>query len=103
MLASLGAMAGDPPQTSTPTKESRAMSEAKIADRKPAVLELEAGDYYWCSCGQSAKQPFCDGSHKATSFKPLKVSFDTARKVALCTCKRSAKAPFCDGTHKGLA
>ncbi|MEZ4754460.1 MAG: CDGSH iron-sulfur domain-containing protein [Bdellovibrionota bacterium] len=74
----------------------------KIADTKPAVLEMEAGDYFWCACGLSAKQPFCDGSHKGTGCTPIKVTLDAARKFAWCTCKQSAKGHQCDGTHKSL-
>ena len=78
------------------------MSEPKIADTKPAVLELEAGTYYWCSCGRSAKQPFCDGAHKGTDFVPLKFEVATAGKQALCLCKHTGTKPFCDGAHRNL-
>jgi CDGSH-type Zn-finger protein len=78
------------------------MDEAKIADTKPCVLELEAGDYFWCSCGLSASQPFCDGSHKGTGFTPKKVTIDEAKKVALCACKRTGNGAFCDGSHAKL-
>jgi CDGSH iron-sulfur domain-containing protein 3 len=78
------------------------MSEPKIADTKPAVLELEAGTYYWCACGQSAKQPFCDGAHKGTGFVPLKFDVAAAGKQALCLCKHSGTKPHCDGAHRNL-
>lgn len=78
------------------------MSEPVIADKKPAVLELEAGDYFWCSCGQSANQPFCDGSHAGTDFQPQKFTLEEKQRVALCLCKHSANPPFCDGTHSKL-
>ena len=78
------------------------MSEPKIADTKPAVLELAPGVYKWCVCGESATQPFCDGSHKGTGFHSLRFELTEPRKVALCQCKRTAGQPFCDGTHKQL-
>jgi CDGSH iron-sulfur domain-containing protein 3 len=78
------------------------MSEPKIADKKPAVLELEPGTYYWCACGASSKQPFCDGSHKGTGFTPVKFDVGEAGKNALCQCKHTGNKPFCDGAHRNL-
>ena len=78
------------------------MSEPVIADKKPVVLTLEAGTYHWCSCGKSANQPFCDGSHKGTDFVPLKFEVLEAGKSALCLCKHSGTKPHCDGSHKKL-
>jgi CDGSH-type Zn-finger protein len=78
------------------------MDEPLIAEKKPAVLELDPGSYWWCRCGRSKNQPFCDGSHKGTSFSPLEFKIEEKRKVALCRCKRTGKAPMCDGTHKRL-
>ena len=73
-----------------------------IADKKPAVMKMEAGEYWWCSCGQSSKQPFCDGSHQGTSFQPQKVFLEEDKNVAFCQCKHSANGAFCDGAHARL-
>ena len=71
---------------------------------KPHAVELEAGEsYYWCTCGQSANQPFCDGSHKGSEFTPMKFTADKTGTAYLCGCKQTANRPFCDGTHKQLA
>ena len=77
--------------------------EPKIAQKAPYVVELEAGkEYYWCACGQSKNQPFCDGSHKGTEFKPLPFNAKETGSAYLCGCKHSKNAPFCDGTHRSL-
>jgi CDGSH iron-sulfur domain-containing protein 3 len=74
-----------------------------IARKDPYPVEVEAGkSYFWCACGRSAKQPFCDGSHKETAFTPVKYTAETAKTVWFCGCKASGKAPLCDGTHKSL-
>jgi CDGSH-type Zn-finger protein len=78
------------------------MDEPKIFDKKPAVLALEAGTYYWCACGLSAAQPFCDGAHKGSGLHPTKFELTEAKTVAMCNCKHSANKPFCDGAHKAL-
>ena len=78
------------------------MSEPVIANKFPYVSELEAGEYWWCSCGKSKNQPFCDGSHKGSEFNPVKFSLTEKTKVFLCGCKHTATPPFCDGTHKSL-
>ncbi|MBI5345468.1 MAG: CDGSH iron-sulfur domain-containing protein [Deltaproteobacteria bacterium] len=78
------------------------MKNPVIAAKSPVVIELEPGTYYWCSCGRSKNQTYCDGSHEGTDFAPLPFTVDEKKKVALCRCKRTKKAPFCDGVHKGL-
>ena len=78
------------------------MPEPVICDRKPCVQEMEAGTYFWCSCGRSAKQPFCDGSHQGTDFVPVKHEVTENSKVAWCLCKHTAGPPLCDGSHSKL-
>ena len=74
-----------------------------IAAPTPFKIEVEAGkSYFWCACGQSKTQPFCDGSHKGTSLNPVKYTAEDSRPVFFCGCKQSAKAPVCDGSHKAL-
>lgn len=80
------------------------MSEPVIAQKSPLPVEVEAGkDYWWCACGLSKSQPFCDGSHKGTGLAPMKYSVEKAGDYWLCDCKHSSKKPLCDGTHKTLA
>jgi CDGSH-type Zn-finger protein len=79
------------------------MSEAVVAQKGPYGTELEAGKtYYWCACGRSANQPFCDGSHKAVGMTPKAFAADEAGTAWLCGCKQSKNAPYCDGSHKRL-
>ena len=79
------------------------MTEPVVAAKAPNKVALEAGkDYWWCACGMSQKQPFCDGTHKGSAFVPQKVSVGETKDYWLCACKRTSKSPFCDGTHKTL-
>lgn len=79
------------------------MTEPDIGGRAPILVEVEAGkSCWWCACGRSKTQPFCDGSHKTTSFTPIEFKAEKSEKVFFCTCKRSAKKPVCDGSHKRL-
>jgi len=74
-----------------------------IAQKSPIAIDLEAGKtYFWCACGRSNNQPFCDGSHKDTTFAPIKYEAEHASKVFFCCCKHSKSAPVCDGSHKNL-
>jgi CDGSH iron-sulfur domain-containing protein 3 len=77
--------------------------EAKVAQKGPYQIALDAGKpYFWCTCGRSAKQPFCDGNHKGTSFQPQRFTVDSAGTYNLCGCKSSDDKPFCDGAHNML-
>lgn len=78
------------------------MPDPTVADRSPAVLELEPGTYWWCACGLSKSQPFCDGSHAGTAFEPMEFECTEKKRYALCQCKHTAQSPFCDGAHKRL-
>jgi CDGSH-type Zn-finger protein len=78
------------------------MIEPIIYQKSPLVQQTPPGTYWWCACGRSAQQPFCDGSHKGTGLAPKKIDLTEAKTVAWCACKHSKLAPFCDGTHKQL-
>jgi CDGSH-type Zn-finger protein len=78
------------------------MKQAIIAAKNPIVLNLEPGNYFWCACGRSKNQPFCDGSHQGTVFLPSAFKIDVKKEVYLCQCKHSKNQPFCDGSHNNL-
>jgi CDGSH-type Zn-finger protein len=79
------------------------MTKGKIAQSSPVAIDVEAGkNYFWCTCGLSSRQPFCDGSHKDTEFKPMKWTAQEDGKKFFCACKQTENAPFCDGAHKKL-
>lgn len=80
------------------------MSEAVVAQKGAYPVDVEAGKtYYWCSCGRSSKQPFCDGSHKGSAFSPVEWTAETTGRKFFCGCKASRRQPFCDGSHSLLA
>jgi len=78
------------------------MKSPIIAAKNPAVLNLKSGQYFWCACGKSKNQPFCDGSHQRTEFAPVSFKIDVEKEVYLCQCKHSKNKPFCDGSHRNL-
>jgi CDGSH-type Zn-finger protein len=80
------------------------MTSPVIARKEPVPVPVEAGkDYWWCACGQSKNQPFCDGSHKKEGlFSPVKWTADKTGTKWFCGCKNTKNQPFCDGTHKNL-
>jgi len=78
------------------------MTEPVIAQKGPYALTLQPGTYWWCACGRSKTQPFCDGSHKVTDITPVKFELQEAKQVYFCGCKHSSTKPLCDGTHKTL-
>ncbi len=79
------------------------MADPMISQKAPFAVDVEAGkSYWWCSRGKSAKQPFCDGSHKGSSFAPVEFKADVTRTVYFCGCKHSSKGALCDGSHSRL-
>lgn len=78
------------------------MDKPEAAGTRPICETAQPGDYWWCACGLSKSQPFCDGSHKGSGFKSLPVTIDAEKPVAWCTCKQTGTPPFCDGSHKKL-
>jgi CDGSH-type Zn-finger protein len=78
------------------------MSEPIVFQKFPFVQSVEPGDYWWCGCGRSKTQPFCDGSHKGTGLSHFKIEIKEKKTVAWCGCKQTKTKPFCDGNHKNL-
>ena len=78
------------------------MKTPVIAEKAPKNVTLEPGTYFWCACGKSKNQPFCDGSHRGSEFVPLQFKVEEKKEVWLCQCKHSSNKPYCDGTHRNL-
>ena len=79
------------------------MSEPVVVQAEPYETELVAGEkYFWCACGLSATQPFCDGAHKVTDIRPIMFTAEESEIAWLCGCKRTGSQPHCDGTHNAL-
>ena len=77
--------------------------EPVVAAKEPALVKIEDGkSYFWCACGRSKNQPFCDGSHKGTKFTPVEYIAVKNGMVMMCQCKKSKRAPICDGSHNSL-
>lgn len=88
---------------STIQRPPNAVTEPACPQRAPYLLDLAPGDYWWCACGLSQKQPFCDGSHKGGPFTPIKLSVNSRTGTLwLCGCKRAKTKPHCDGAHNKL-
>jgi CDGSH-type Zn-finger protein len=74
--------------------------KGQIVQRSPFVAQVEEGKtYYWCACGKSASQPFCDGSHQGSAFSPKAYTANKSGAVYFCGCKQTNSAPLCDGSH----
>jgi CDGSH-type Zn-finger protein len=73
--------------------------EDAMSKRMPREMDLTAGTYYWCACGRTGKEPFCDGAHRGTNATPVEFTLAESKKVWLCTCRKTGNAPFCDGAH----
>lgn len=72
--------------------------------KQPYIKSEEAGEKYWCQCGKTENEPYCDGSHERlnTGIEPIKVTLEAAKKVAWCGCRATKNPPYCDGTHSRI-
>ena len=79
------------------------MATPEISQKAPMPVDVEEGrKYFWCSCGKSNRQPFCDGSHEGTDFLPMSYTAEKTRTLYFCACKHTKGAPLCDGSHNAL-
>jgi CDGSH-type Zn-finger protein len=79
------------------------MEKPIIAQKSPYAADVQAGkSYWWCACGRSKTQPYCDGSHKGTGISPVEYKAERSRTVYFCGCKHTATPTMCDGTHSSL-
>ena len=79
------------------------MPKGEVAQKAPYAVEVEEGKaYFWCACGRSKNQPFCDGSHEVTDLKPVRWKAEESGTKYFCGCKQTENQPFCDGSHKAL-
>jgi CDGSH-type Zn-finger protein len=80
------------------------MTKGIVAAKEPIPVDVKAGEaYFWCACGKSANQPFCDGSHQGSEFNPVKWEADASGTKYFCACKQTNGQPFCDGSHKAVS
>lgn len=75
------------------------MASPKSPQKAPYAVDLTPGKYFWCACGESKNQPFCDGSHKDTDITPVPFEIKEAKTYYVCGCKQTENPVFCDGTH----
>jgi CDGSH iron-sulfur domain-containing protein 3 len=79
------------------------MDKPIVAQKSPIPVDLKSGQtYYWCTCGKSSSQPFCNGAHQGTSFEPLAFTAKNDETAYLCACKQTKNPPYCDGSHNEL-
>ena len=79
------------------------MPDPVVAQKSPYEVDVEEGkSYWWCACGRSKTQPFCDGSHKGTGFSPVEYAAKRSKAVYFCGCKQTDGQPLCDGKHNSL-